>query len=101
MSASRMHAIAAARAALSGRSLVDRGAACGHDPDRFGAAGAGAAHGVLDADQVWAAAHVDEDWNIEKWGVDEEVARPPGGPAGRFPRPPPAFSTALKSRQLG
>ena len=25
-------------------------------------------------DQVWAAAHVDEDWNIEKWGVDEEVA---------------------------
>jgi chaperone required for assembly of F1-ATPase len=29
---------------------------------------------VLDADQVWAAAHVDEDWNIEKWGVDEEVA---------------------------
>jgi chaperone required for assembly of F1-ATPase len=30
--------------------------------------------GVLDADQVWAAAHVDEDWNMEKWGVDEEVA---------------------------
>jgi chaperone required for assembly of F1-ATPase len=30
--------------------------------------------GVLDEDQVWAAAHVDEDWNIEKWGVDEEVA---------------------------
>jgi chaperone required for assembly of F1-ATPase len=30
-------------------------------------------HGVLDADQVWAAAHVDEDWNIEKWGIDEEV----------------------------
>jgi chaperone required for assembly of F1-ATPase len=31
-------------------------------------------HGVLDADQVWAAAHVDEDWNSEKWGIDEEVA---------------------------
>jgi chaperone required for assembly of F1-ATPase len=31
-------------------------------------------HGVLDRDQVWAAAHVDEDWNSEKWGVDEEVA---------------------------
>ena len=31
-------------------------------------------HGALDSDQVWAAAHVDEDWNIEKWGVDEEVA---------------------------
>ena len=29
--------------------------------------------GLLDQDQVWAAAHVDEDWNIEKWGVDEEV----------------------------
>jgi chaperone required for assembly of F1-ATPase len=31
-------------------------------------------HGVLDSDSVWAAAHVDEDWNIEKWGVDQEVA---------------------------
>ena len=31
-------------------------------------------HGVRDPDQVWAAAHVDEDWNIEQWGVDEEVA---------------------------
>lgn len=30
--------------------------------------------GVLDQDAVWAAAHVDEDWNSEKWGVDEEVA---------------------------
>jgi chaperone required for assembly of F1-ATPase len=31
-------------------------------------------HGVLGPEQVWAAAHVDEDWNAEKWGVDEEVA---------------------------
>ena len=31
-------------------------------------------HGVLDSAAVWAAAHVDEDWNAEKWGVDEEVA---------------------------
>jgi chaperone required for assembly of F1-ATPase len=31
-------------------------------------------HGVLDADQVWVAAHVDEDWNSERWGVDAEVA---------------------------
>jgi chaperone required for assembly of F1-ATPase len=31
-------------------------------------------HGMMDADQVWAAAHVDEDWNSEQWGVDEEVA---------------------------
>ncbi|MDN3279119.1 ATP12 family protein [Frankia sp. RB7] len=34
------------------------------------------AHGARDAGQVWAAAHVDEDWNIDQWGVDEEaVAR--------------------------
>ena len=32
------------------------------------------AQGVRDADQIWAAAHVDEDWNAEQWGVDEEVA---------------------------
>ena len=31
-------------------------------------------HGVLDQDQVWAAADVDEDWNIAQWGVDQEVA---------------------------
>ena len=31
-------------------------------------------HGVITPDQVWAAAHVDEDWNAEKWGVDDEVA---------------------------
>jgi chaperone required for assembly of F1-ATPase len=31
-------------------------------------------HGVRDAGQIWAAAHVDEDWNSEKWGVDDEVA---------------------------
>jgi chaperone required for assembly of F1-ATPase len=30
--------------------------------------------GAIDQDRVWAAAHVDEDWNAEKWGVDEEVA---------------------------
>ena len=32
------------------------------------------AHGVRDADQVWAAAHVDEDWNADQWGTDEEAA---------------------------
>jgi chaperone required for assembly of F1-ATPase len=32
-------------------------------------------HGVLDADQVWAAAHVDEDWNAEHWGADDEALR--------------------------
>jgi chaperone required for assembly of F1-ATPase len=30
--------------------------------------------GALDEDQVWAAAHVDEDWNIAQWGIDGEVA---------------------------
>src|SRR5215475_8514058 len=30
-------------------------------------------HGGLDADAVWAAAHVDEDWNSEQWGADDEV----------------------------
>ena len=32
------------------------------------------AHGMRDAGQVWAAAHVDEDWNADQWGVDEEAA---------------------------
>jgi chaperone required for assembly of F1-ATPase len=31
------------------------------------------AQGKLDADAVWAAAHVDEDFNAEQWGQDEEV----------------------------
>jgi chaperone required for assembly of F1-ATPase len=31
-------------------------------------------HGACDPDQVWDAAHVDEDWNRDQWGVDEEVA---------------------------
>jgi chaperone required for assembly of F1-ATPase len=31
-------------------------------------------HRVRDADQVWAAAHVDEDWNAEQWGTDQEAA---------------------------
>jgi chaperone required for assembly of F1-ATPase len=28
----------------------------------------------LNADAVWKAAHVDEDWNVELWGEDEEAA---------------------------
>lgn len=31
-------------------------------------------HGRLKSDQVWAAAHVDDDWNAEQWGIDGEVA---------------------------
>jgi chaperone required for assembly of F1-ATPase len=30
-------------------------------------------HGVRDPDQVWAAAHADEDWNAEQWGADAEA----------------------------
>ncbi|HVV43140.1 MAG TPA: ATP12 family protein [Nitrobacter sp.] len=30
--------------------------------------------GRLTPDEVWAAAHVDEDWNTRQWGIDEEVA---------------------------
>lgn len=28
------------------------------------------AQGAIDAEAAWAAAHVDEDWNIERWGED-------------------------------
>lgn len=31
------------------------------------------ARGHLDADQVWAAAHVDEDWQVSQWGEDSEA----------------------------
>ena len=30
-------------------------------------------HGARDPDQIWGAAHVDEDWNRDRWGADEEV----------------------------
>jgi chaperone required for assembly of F1-ATPase len=33
------------------------------------------AEGVIDADRAWALAHVDEDWQIEHWGTDEEAFR--------------------------
>jgi chaperone required for assembly of F1-ATPase len=32
------------------------------------------AEGGLDAAAAWQAAHVDEDWNIARWGVDDEAA---------------------------
>ena len=65
------HAIAAARAAIPS------------DPWRLGAVNAittltGSAlialavlHGRLSVDDAWAAAHVDEDWNMSLWGRDE------------------------------
>ena len=33
------------------------------------------ADGRISSQGLWAAAHVDEDWNIELWGEDEEAAR--------------------------
>lgn len=33
------------------------------------------ANGGADPEEVWAAAHVDEDWNIEQWGEDAEARR--------------------------
>jgi chaperone required for assembly of F1-ATPase len=32
------------------------------------------AHGVREPADIWTAAHVDEDFNTEQWGLDEEVA---------------------------
>src|SRR5262245_17981120 len=32
------------------------------------------AHGVREPADIWAAAHVDEDFNVEQWGLDEEVS---------------------------
>lgn len=32
------------------------------------------AHGVREPAEIWAAAYVDEDFNTEQWGLDEEVA---------------------------
>jgi chaperone required for assembly of F1-ATPase len=29
--------------------------------------------GALSQEQIWAAAHVDDDWNAETWGADDEV----------------------------
>lgn len=33
------------------------------------------AHAAFDPDTVWAAGHVDEDWNVTQWGEDAEAAR--------------------------
>lgn len=35
----------------------------------------GLGEGALDVHSAWTAAHVDEDWNIEKWGQDSEAMR--------------------------
>jgi chaperone required for assembly of F1-ATPase len=35
--------------------------------------------GAIDAETAWAAAHVDESWNIEHWGEDAEAAKREAG----------------------
>ncbi len=35
----------------------------------------GLAESAIGVDAAWAAAHVDEDWNISQWGADEEAMR--------------------------
>jgi len=67
------HALAAARAAIP------------DDPWKLGAVNSitaltGSAlialavlHGRLSVDDAWAAAHVDEDWNMDAWGRDERA----------------------------
>ncbi len=45
--------------------------ACGHYVDRLRADRAGACYRALSLDEAWTAAHVDEDWNMERWGQDE------------------------------
>ncbi len=71
MRRSRREAIAAARSAIP------------PDPWRLGAVSSittltgsallalALAHGRLDAEAAWAAAHVDEDWQMTQWGRDE------------------------------
>jgi chaperone required for assembly of F1-ATPase len=63
--------------------LAAAGAAIPDDPWRLGALhtittltgsallALGLAGGRLTADEAWLAAHVDEDWNMEKWGRDD------------------------------
>ncbi len=68
------------------QALAAAGAALPDDPWRLGALHAvttltGSAllalalsQGRLSADATWIAAHLDEDWNAEQWGIDEEAA---------------------------
>ena len=42
-----------------------------HHADRLGLLALALAHGALDAEAAWAAAHVDEDWQMSQWGSDD------------------------------
>ena len=66
-------AVAAARAALPGDPWVIGAAHVLTTVTGSALLALALIHGVRDPDQVWAAAHVDEDWNVEQWGADEEA----------------------------
>jgi len=66
-------AVAAARAALPGDPWVIGAAHVVTTVTGSALLALALIHGVRDPDQVWAAAHVDEDWNVEQWGADEEA----------------------------
>ena len=42
------------------------------------------ARGRLSADAAWMAAHVDEDWNVARWGEDEEATQRRGSRRAEF-----------------
>ena len=42
--------------------------------------------GAIDVETAWKAAHVDEDWNIQQWGLDAEAAAHRAGPQARHAR---------------
>ena len=56
------------------------------------------ARGHLAAEEAWAAAHVDEDWQISRWGEDAEASRPPCAPLGRDAGREPAAGAPPVSR---
>lgn len=41
-------------------------------------------HGALSPDEVWTAAHVDEDWQIDRWGEDAEAVERRAGRRREF-----------------
>ena len=45
------------------------------DADRLGLHRAGVPRGALAPEAAWAAAHVDEDWQMSLWGEDDEATR--------------------------
>jgi chaperone required for assembly of F1-ATPase len=66
-------AIAAARAAIPGETWRLGAVASITALTGSGLLALALAHRAIDADAAWAAAHVDEDWQMEYWGRDQHV----------------------------